>query len=243
MSCAITLRLTGTKLVCGAGVCGACTVLLDGAPVASCLLPAKAAAGRSVTTVEGVGARQTACRSARLHGARRAAMRVLHPGLHRRGGRLPRRLAGRARRRDPDPRGDRPRALGPPLPLRGLRQHLSRRRRRLQRQVRRRRRTLAARRGAAEGDRRSDLHRRYSPRGPARRRGPALAARPRARSSRSISSPRAPFPASPPPFPSSTTTAWSTSSASRSPPSRRSIARRRSPRWRRSRSTTRSCRA
>lgn len=50
------LELTGTKLVCGAGVCGACTVLLDGAPVVSCLTPAKAAAGRSITTVEGVGA-------------------------------------------------------------------------------------------------------------------------------------------------------------------------------------------
>ncbi len=48
--------LTGAKLVCGAGVCGACTVLLDGAPVASCLLPAKAAAGRSVVTIEGIGA-------------------------------------------------------------------------------------------------------------------------------------------------------------------------------------------
>ena len=46
--------LTGTKLVCGSGVCGACTVLLDGAPVASCLLPAQAAAGKSVTTVEGL---------------------------------------------------------------------------------------------------------------------------------------------------------------------------------------------
>src|SRR5206468_6602627 len=50
------LDLTGTKLVCGSGVCGACTVLLDGAPVVSCLLPARAAAGKSVTTVEGIGA-------------------------------------------------------------------------------------------------------------------------------------------------------------------------------------------
>ena len=49
------LDLTGTKLVCGAGVCGACTVLIDGAPVASCLMPARAAADRTVTTVEGIG--------------------------------------------------------------------------------------------------------------------------------------------------------------------------------------------
>ncbi len=50
------LNLTGTKLVCGAGVCGACTVLLDGAPVVSCLMPARNAADKSVTTVEGIGA-------------------------------------------------------------------------------------------------------------------------------------------------------------------------------------------
>ena len=49
------LNLTGTKLVCGSGVCGACTVLLDGEPVVSCLLPASAAAGKAVTTIEGIG--------------------------------------------------------------------------------------------------------------------------------------------------------------------------------------------
>ena len=49
------LALTGTKLVCGSGVCGACTVLLDGSPVASCLLPAQTAAGKTLTTVEGIG--------------------------------------------------------------------------------------------------------------------------------------------------------------------------------------------
>jgi xanthine dehydrogenase YagR molybdenum-binding subunit len=47
------LGLTGTKVVCGAGVCGACTVLLDGEPVVSCLLPARALADRAITTVEG----------------------------------------------------------------------------------------------------------------------------------------------------------------------------------------------
>jgi aerobic-type carbon monoxide dehydrogenase small subunit (CoxS/CutS family) len=51
------LRRTGTKVVCGAGVCGACTVLVDGEPVAGCLLPAVAVDGRSVETVEGVAAR------------------------------------------------------------------------------------------------------------------------------------------------------------------------------------------
>jgi len=61
------LDLTGTKLVCGAGVCSACTVLVDGAPVVSCLMPARAAANKSVTTVEGIGA-------ATLHPVQKAFM-------------------------------------------------------------------------------------------------------------------------------------------------------------------------
>ncbi len=48
------LRLTGTKVGCDAGDCGACTVLLDGAPVCACLTPVAQAAGRQVTTVEGL---------------------------------------------------------------------------------------------------------------------------------------------------------------------------------------------
>ena len=46
--------LVGTKFGCGQGVCGACTVLIDGAPVRSCLTSCAAVVGRSVTTIEGL---------------------------------------------------------------------------------------------------------------------------------------------------------------------------------------------
>ena len=70
------LGLTGTKLVCGTGVCGACTVLLDGEPVLSCLTPATRLRGTSVTTVEGVAAGED---GADLHPVQRAFMH--HDGL------------------------------------------------------------------------------------------------------------------------------------------------------------------
>ncbi len=50
----VHLGLTGTKVGCDAGDCGACTVLLDGAQVCACLVPLGQVAGRSVTTVEGL---------------------------------------------------------------------------------------------------------------------------------------------------------------------------------------------
>ena len=49
-----TLGLTGTKFACGISVCGSCTVHVDGVPKRSCVLPVRAVAGKSVTTIEGL---------------------------------------------------------------------------------------------------------------------------------------------------------------------------------------------
>lgn len=49
------LGLTGTKLGCNQGVCGSCTVLVDGKPARSCLVLAAGCRGRSITTIEGIG--------------------------------------------------------------------------------------------------------------------------------------------------------------------------------------------
>ena len=49
------LRLTGTHFGCGLGQCGACTVHIDGQAIRSCSMPATAAVGRQVTTIEGLG--------------------------------------------------------------------------------------------------------------------------------------------------------------------------------------------
>ena len=50
------LELTGTKFGCGAGLCGACTVHVDGAAVRSCSTPVSQVAGKTVMTIEGLGA-------------------------------------------------------------------------------------------------------------------------------------------------------------------------------------------
>ena len=48
------LGMTGTKFGCGLGLCGACTVHVDGAATRSCITPISAVAGRAITTIEGV---------------------------------------------------------------------------------------------------------------------------------------------------------------------------------------------
>jgi aerobic-type carbon monoxide dehydrogenase small subunit (CoxS/CutS family) len=53
------LDLTGTKYGCGAGLCGACTVHIDGTPTRSCSLPVSAVGAKKVTTIEGLGTEQT----------------------------------------------------------------------------------------------------------------------------------------------------------------------------------------
>jgi aerobic carbon-monoxide dehydrogenase small subunit len=65
------LGLTGTKEGCGEGECGACTVLIDGAAVNSCLVPTCQADGCEVQTIEGI-ARGDAKTAARLHRLQRA---------------------------------------------------------------------------------------------------------------------------------------------------------------------------
>ena len=64
------LELTGSKYGCGEGQCGACTVLIDGAPVRSCITRASSVAGKQVTTIEGVA------QNGRLHPVQEAFMQA-----------------------------------------------------------------------------------------------------------------------------------------------------------------------
>ncbi len=82
------LGMTGTKFGCGMALCGACTVLIDGQALRSCVLPVAQAAGKKITTIEGVGATPVgAALQAAWLADQRASMRLL-PGWadHVRGG-------------------------------------------------------------------------------------------------------------------------------------------------------------
>ena len=71
--------LTGTKEGCGEGECGACTVLVDGAPVNSCLVPVAQVDGARVTTIEGLGGRHPLQRAFVEHGG--AQCGICTPGM------------------------------------------------------------------------------------------------------------------------------------------------------------------
>ena len=61
------LSMTGTKFGCGMGLCGACTIHIDGQPTRSCITPVSAAVGKRITTIEAIG--NNPGTKARRHGA------------------------------------------------------------------------------------------------------------------------------------------------------------------------------
>jgi carbon-monoxide dehydrogenase small subunit len=75
------LGVTGPKQGCGIGRCGACLVLLDGAPAQACLTPGWRAAGRAITTVEGLAPAHAAMLTAALEAERAFQCGACAPGM------------------------------------------------------------------------------------------------------------------------------------------------------------------
>ena len=111
------LELTGTKFGCGMGLCGACTVHVDGEAVAQLSTPMSALPARRVTTIEGLDPKGQPSAAARLEGEQRAAVRLLPERPDHAGRRA---AQGEA---EADRRGHRPRHAGQHLPLRNLPAH------------------------------------------------------------------------------------------------------------------------
>lgn len=72
------LALTGTKYGCGAGICGSCTVLVDGKPARSCLTPASTVVGKEITTIEGLAELQSGGEK-KLHPVQQAFLETQTP--------------------------------------------------------------------------------------------------------------------------------------------------------------------
>ena len=75
-----SLGLVGTKFGCGMAVCGACTVLVDGAPIRACSTPADSVVGKDITTIEGLAPSEKSCTHCSKPGSITTFPNVVMPG-------------------------------------------------------------------------------------------------------------------------------------------------------------------
>ena len=120
------LKLTGTKFGCGAALCGACTVHVNGKAVRSCTTPLSAVKGAQVTTIEGLSPELLASAAEGLDRRGSPAVRLLPVGADHESGRAPRREPEAHARADREAHGRQH------LPLRHVSPHRARDRARLE---------------------------------------------------------------------------------------------------------------